>query len=250
MIKVIMELLSYIVLPVCLYFLFRRTKQDVAEYADFKKIKSTKARQHKYCKWTLESFSLFGLGSILLLATIGHISNITHPLSQFTDLVPSNSTSQLDISGSKIPFILGMLTSGLLSGLVIAKFVKKNKKKAAVIGDVQAMFPRNNAERLRATVLALNAGFSEEMFFRLLLPILFFIVFKSPIIALVLSVLVFGLIHWYQGKIGVLATTILGAGLTFLYISTRSIFVVMAIHALIDLNGLILQPLIRGLHNK
>ncbi|MFZ4405564.1 MAG: CPBP family intramembrane glutamic endopeptidase [Pseudobdellovibrionaceae bacterium] len=250
MLIVIMEFIAYVVLPVYLYLLFIRTKQDVAEYANFKKIKSTKSRQQKYRKWVLESFLLFGLGSVLLLAAIGHFSNITHPLSQFTDLVPRSTTIQADDTGSRIPFILGMLTSGLLTGLVIANFAKKNKKKAAVIGDIQAMFPRNNAERFWAAILAINAGFSEEMFFRLLLPILFFIVFKNPVIALVLPILIFGLVHWYQGKIGVVFTAILGAGLTFLYLTTRNIFAVMAIHALIDLNGLILQPAIRGLHKK
>jgi len=244
-----MENLAYIILPVLLVLVAFRTKQDLAEYEDFKKLKSTKARQSKYKEWVLWSFGLFGFGSFLSLLLLGKLSLVTQPLAKFTNILPK-STSTVSVSpGDSAGFIAGVLTSAVTAGFILYFISKrgKSKKKDFVIGDIVAMLPKNGSERGWTALLALNAGFSEELFFRLLLPVLFFIVFGDPKLAIVLAVLTFGLVHWYQGKVGVIFTTILGAGLMYAYLRSGSILVAMALHAAIDLNSLLLQPAIRSL---
>ncbi|MEJ7704018.1 MAG: CPBP family intramembrane glutamic endopeptidase [Geodermatophilaceae bacterium] len=45
----------------------------------------------------------------------------------------------------------------------------------------------------------------------------------------------FGLAHLYQGRGGVVTTSVLGALLTFLYVGTGTLLVPMLVHAAIDL---------------
>lgn len=244
-----MENISYILLPAILVLIAFRTKQDLVEYEDFKKLKSTKSRQAKYKIWALQSFGIFGLGSLISLALIGKLGLITRPLDEFTNLLPKSATTVNASTGDSVSYIAGVLSTLLVAGLAVYFISKKRttEKKDFVIGDIEAMLPKNSAERGWASLLALNAGFSEELFFRLLLPVLFFLVIGDPRIALGLAIIAFGSVHWYQGKVGVLFTTILGAGLMYAYLKTGSIFVVMALHAVIDLNALVLQPLLRGI---
>jgi hypothetical protein len=106
-----MENLAFIILPIALVFVAFRTKQDLAEYEIFKKLKSTKSRQAKYKKWALQSFSLFGIGSLISLALIGKLELITKPLVEFTNLLPK-STSTVSVSaGDSGGFIAGVLTT-------------------------------------------------------------------------------------------------------------------------------------------
>lgn len=244
-----MENLAYIILPVVLVLVAFRTKQDLAEYEDFKKLKSTKARQAKYKEWVLWSFGLFGFGSFLSLLLLGKLSLVTQPLAEFTNILPKSTSAVSVSSGDSAGFIAGVLTSAVTAGLLLYFISKKgkSKKKDFVIGDIEAMLPKNGSERGWAALLALNAGFSEELFFRLLLPVLFFIVFGDPKLAIGLAVLTFGFVHWYQGRIGVIFTTIFGAIMMYAYLKTGSILVIMVLHATVDLNTLVLQPALRGL---
>jgi membrane protease YdiL (CAAX protease family) len=63
-------------------------------------------------------------------------------------------------------------------------------------------------------------------------------------VAFAIAAVLFGLAHCYQGWKGVLMTTLLGVVFTALYVAISRLWVVMALHALIDLNALLLQPLI------
>ena len=54
--------------------------------------------------------------------------------------------------------------------------------------------------------------------------------------------MLFGLAHWYQGRLGMLATGVLGAVLTQLYLTTGSLLLPMVLHVLIDLRLLLDRP--------
>lgn len=109
-----------------------------------------------------------------------------------------------------------------------------------------ALLPRTAGERLWAGLIALNAGLSEELFFRLALPLLLAAVTGQAALAFWLAVVIFGLGHAYQGLFGIVATTIIGAllGLTYLY--SGNLWLVVAIHAGIDLWSLVVMPLLIG----
>jgi len=54
------------------------------------------------------------------------------------------------------------------------------------------------------------------------------------------TVAAFGLSHVYQGIAGIIGTTIMGALFTFIYLSSRQLWLAMTLHAIVDLNALVL----------
>ncbi len=96
----------------------------------------------------------------------------------------------------------------------------------------------SNAHELRWFTLgvSLSAGICEELLFRgFLLAILSqsLDLFSS----LLVSSVMFGLCHVYQGWFNVLRTAIIGLILGCVYLLTESLFVVIALHALVDIYG-------------
>ncbi|WP_174279950.1 CPBP family intramembrane glutamic endopeptidase, partial [Sphingomonas bacterium] len=88
-------------------------------------------------------------------------------------------------------------------------------------------------------------GVAEEMYFRLLLPLLGTQAFGHPVMAFAGAALLFGAGHHYQGWRGVVSTTITGGVLTIAYLATTSLLLVMAVHAAGDLMHLVARPAVR-----
>jgi membrane protease YdiL (CAAX protease family) len=143
------------------------------------------------------------------------------------------------------PELLGGLVSGMVIAVVAITIVSVRrgaKVQPVQLGDINALLPRNGAETLWTLLLSLNAGISEELFFRLLLPLLFALAFGHAAIGFALAIAAFGLAHLYQGWVGVLATAFVGAVFTALYLWSGSLVVPMALHVVIDLLGLVVRP--------
>ena len=66
----------------------------------------------------------------------------------------------------------------------------------------------------------------------------------NGVISFIVASLLFGLLHIYQKVWGVIGATLLGLGFSLLYLMTGSIWVVMVVHAVIDLRSLILIPIV------
>ena len=60
------------------------------------------------------------------------------------------------------------------------------------------------------------------------------------------ATMLFGYAHRYQGWRGMAATTIVGSVLTMIYLVSGRLWVAMLVHAAIDLNGLVLRPMLAG----
>lgn len=243
-----MNSLAYVLLPLFLALLLVYIRKDIKEYEHFKQLSLTQQRQRKYRDWLIKSFILFGLGSLLALVLLGHIKYLFSLFPPFATLLPEHLLNFEGFDETFIGLITGLLMGGLFIGVAFVYFLRKKVKDKAsfVVGDIEALLPRNAKERFWAALLSINAGFSEELFFRLLLPILFFLVSNNAILAFTASILIFGLVHYYQGWAGVAATSVLGAVFSALYLMTGNIFLVMGIHALIDLNNLLFQPWLRA----
>jgi len=115
--------------------------------------------------------------------------------------------------------------------------------------------PRNRAELKYGAALAINAGLVEELLFRLALPALIFGVTGSAVAAVTASILIFGLLHIYQGLPGIIGSVILGTAFMTIYLATGSIVIAIEVHALFDLRSLVLIPVVvfkvhRGLGNE
>ena len=92
-------------------------------------------------------------------------------------------------------------------------------------------------------LLSINAGIVEELLFRLSLPALLFATTGNAIVAIVGSLLLFGIMHSYQGVTGIVITTVIGALFMALYVLSGSILVAIIAHAALDLRSLVMIPM-------
>ncbi len=108
---------------------------------------------------------------------------------------------------------------------------------------VGALLPNTRKERRLFAALAVTAGICEEILFRGFL--LFYLQEVFPgfgvVGAVVVSSMVFGLCHLYQGVRGILGTGAFGAGMAILYVASGSLIVPIVLHALLDLRVLLLH---------
>jgi uncharacterized protein len=192
--------------------------------------------------WSLRLVLLYGVGALVALALIGRLDAITSLPPEFVLFAPSAET---DDAGGVVIIIGAIVLGAGIASLIAARLKKADAQVTPQSAVVSSLVPRSSSEKIWAAIVSINAGVCEEIFFRLMLPLLFVLVLGNVVAAFVLSAMAFGSIHAYQGWKGVAATTIVGAGFTVMYVVTRSLWVVMAVHMAIDLNALLLQPWLR-----
>ena len=228
------------------------TWRDRAEYARFKLLTETAGRQRRYRAWLVTAFLLFFVGSLGVLGVTGRLAAVIREPTGFLRLtaalrraLPSHLVS---------PELLGGMVSGLAIAVVAITVlsVRRGAQVQAVqLGDINALLPRNGAETLWTLLLSINAGVSEELFFRLTLPLLLALLTGNLVVAFAVAAAVFGFVHIYQGWTGVLATGFLGLALSALYLASGSLIAAMAAHAILDLFGLVVRPtLVRMLRRR
>jgi membrane protease YdiL (CAAX protease family) len=236
--------LSSVLLLLYLGVLWWFVRQDIADYAAFKILTETADRQRRYRAWILKSLVFLLGGSLIGLTILGRVGTLTAEPPEFAALSNAMHSAvpaqELPGSGFLVGF-LGALLVGGVAGLLIAKRASAAGKRS-LVGDISPLMPRNGPETIHTALLSVNAGISEELFFRLMLPLLLTTVFRNATYAFAAAAIIFGLVHFYEGWVGVLATTVLGVGLTVLYLWTRNLFVPMAVHACLDLIALVVRP--------
>lgn len=105
---------------------------------------------------------------------------------------------------------------------------------------LRELLPRTRTERRVFALLSLVAGVGEELAYRgYVIPML------APLVgtggAAVVSSAVFGVVHGYQGALGVVRTGLMGGVLAWGFLASGSLWPAIAAHALIDLvAGLVL----------
>lgn len=213
------------------------------QYAAFRQLADSKPRVASYLRWTAESFLFLTGASLVTLLILGRPEAPFAMPEPFLPLAARFAhEAPADSGDGMLGFVLGA-AMGL--GLLVFLYHRRLRHLVgAVAGDIEPLLPRNARERIAALPLCLNAGFSEELFFRLALPLLATQVTGSAAFGFALALLAFGLAHTYQGWKGVLATTLLGGLFTLQYLANASLLWLMALHAIIDLIGLIVRPLI------
>ena len=220
--------------------------RDRPEYRAFKALTDTKDRQRVYVRWLIKFFLIFGVGALVSLALLGDLRALLEPPAAFAPLMtPVQAAVGSDLNGGLLAgFGIGLVVAIILATIVARMRAKRSgeKPKTVTVGDIQPLLPRNAAERRLTALLSLNAGFGEELFFRLAMPLVLAIVTGNALLAFVIATLAFGALHLYQGWIGVVAASIVGAVMAAIYLATGSIWVVVILHAAIDLNGLVLMP--------
>lgn len=220
---------------------YNARRKDRKEYRRFKRLRSTKRRQAFYKRWLLQSFAIFGGSAVVTLLLAG----------QFAPLLLDEVTAWSWVAGARDgvgagwAIAIGVLIAIVaVVGILLARPKDGDEADIPTIGDVQALLPRNRAELRFGALLSINAGIVEELLFRLALPALIFGVTGSAVAALVASLLVFGLLHVYQGVPGVIGSMLVGAVLMAIYIGTGSILAAIIAHVLFDLRSLVLIPVV------
>jgi len=236
-------MLKLLLLLVSVALLWWFVRNDKSEYAAFKRLADTAGRQRFYRNWVLKSFLTFFGWSIVSLAILRALPSLRTLPAEFIPLAAKlgavmPTTAMLDKT-FLIGIAIGAMVIGLLVGVLLAK---KLKTSHATLGDVEPLMPRNGAETGWAALLSLNAGLSEECFFRLLLPLLLTALLHNPLWAFGIATGLFGLVHFYQGVVGVVMTTLVGVVMAGLYLWTGELWVAIVVHAGLDLFALVVRP--------
>ncbi len=195
------------------------------DYETLKAANETSIRQRIMASWVLEGVILFGLGSVLALYFTGRLPALLQLPSEFKLPVP------VDTDPRRIRFVGYMICCGLLLGsvgpLATALIQRKKTNSAespqpirAGAGDFTALYPRNNAEAIWGVLLSLSAGVTEEMMFRVTLPLLLTMTTGNMWLAFALCIPIFGLLHYYQGWNGVAVTSVAALLFTVIYLTT------------------------------
>ena len=131
-------------------------------------------------------------------------------------------------------------TSGAVK---VARLSAPNERLRAQLGGVAAISPRTRSELPAFFAVSLTAGFCEELLFRG-----FLIWVLQPLVGLwlaaVLSALLFGAAHTYQGLAGVIRTGLFGLVFTAIVLLTRSLWPAIVLHAVVDAMGGVLAWLV------
>lgn len=254
-----MKIVSLLILLLLLILSLYNSKKDSKKYNVFKSLIRSIDRQGMFKKMVLESFLIYGCLGLITLIVLNQFSALTNfPefLLEYSNYLKSfalNSKEEITIIKVLkvaliylIPFIL--LATTLLNLILTYVYHKKNIQENSDVSsnEINHLLPQNSKERFWISLMSINAGFSEEIFFRLLLPVLFYNLFESPIISILLPSIWFGLVHSYQGLNGIITTFIAGLMLFYIYLLTQNIWITILVHIILDLNGLVITPLFKN----
>jgi membrane protease YdiL (CAAX protease family) len=238
-----MALLPAILLALCLVTLAWMARRSLARYAAFKALTETADRQRTFRLSVTWSSLFYGGVPLAILALLGRLGAMLSPPPEFARLIASVSAAvPMREMG---PILLGEVVAAMTIGAAVtAVMAQRGARRLAPIqiGNISPLFPRNGAETVWTALLSLNAGVTEELFFRLMLPLLITQITGDALTAFVLAGAIFGLAHIYQGWLGVVGTTAIALIFTGVYLATGNLFVVMAAHVVLDLYGLVARP--------
>lgn len=155
------------------------------------------------------------------------------PASRFGFVKPASGPLQTN-------FVLSFLGGVIVSGLILRR--KGDHLLQRLFKMAGAILPVTAQERRTFAAISVGAGFSEELLFRgFLIDYLNQNFTGLDTWALILiSSLVFGFAHLYQGWRGTMLTGVLGCAFALLYTLTGSLLAPVVIHAAVDLRLLII----------
>ncbi len=145
-------------------------------------------------------------------------------------LVPAAAGWQwlaLGLGMAGLLFIIWQMISVLRS----PEKLEQVREEAAELG---ILAPQSPAEDRRFAMVAVTAGICEEVLYRgLLLTMLVTLVGTWP--AVLLTSIIFGLGHAYQGLTGIIKTGLIGVVMALLAVFSGSLFIGIVLHAAVDL---------------
>jgi uncharacterized protein len=216
-------------------------RNDRRNYKRFGEVDDSARRQRLFLRMAARNCALYLIPSLLGLALLGRLDALWNFPPELLPLI-----DQLPDFGTGNPLFLGMAAGAPIVGAVIGALLRilivRRPLRASGAGNIVPLLPRNTAELLRILPLVASTGISEEVAFRLYLPLLITSSGGTAALAFGASVLIFGALHRYQGWIGVMTTTVLGAVLALLYFGWAGLAAPILIHLFINSATLVLRP--------
>jgi membrane protease YdiL (CAAX protease family) len=220
----------------------RAANRDRRDYRRFKRLRTTRERQLVLGKWLRESFLIFGGVAVAVLLAAW---NFIGPASASALAWPPLHFLHAHLGGSfGVGILIGVGAAFVVLLVLPVVLLRRQLSDVPAIGDIGSLLPRTRGELKYGLGLSLNAGVVEELLFRLGMPALLFGITGNGLVAFVAASVLFGLLHIYQKVWGVIGATLLGLLFSLIYLLTGSIWIVMIVHALIDLRSLVLIPLL------
>jgi len=187
----------------------------------------------------------FGLPGAAGPVLMGRSGALLAPPPEFADV----STRLADSGGPEVTILWSVaagLALGSALGVVSALWARRRGRAPFGVGRTAAVMPRARSELPAAALLGVSAAAAEELFFRLAVPLAFVRLGLATGWAFAAATLLFAAMHRYQGAAGVAATGVLGAGLALLYLAGGPLWLLILIHAVVNLNALVLRPALAG----
>lgn len=180
------------------------------------------------------SFALPALVALLLIGREGALWSLP------AEFAPAAALARSYGRFEAWPILTGLvLGSALAAGL--SWWRQRRGRRPFHIGRAPRL-PSSPRELPAAALLAVSAGVTEELYFRLMLPLLITLVSGSALLGVGASAMLFGAVHRYQGRAGVVATGLVGLFLSIVHLASGDLWLAMACHAAIDLNALVVRP--------
>jgi uncharacterized protein len=139
-------------------------------------------------------------------------------------------------------FVVALLVGFLMPAVLVRRGPKLHDKILKASKRLAFILPDTREERAWFAFISLTAGICEEVLYRgFLIRYLSDAPWHTRLwIALGISSIAFGMAHGYQGVSGILGTAVIGAVMAVVFVVTGSLWLPMALHALIDLRILFL----------
>jgi membrane protease YdiL (CAAX protease family) len=139
-------------------------------------------------------------------------------------------------------FVVAFLIAGALQVVLTRRNPKLQDKTQKAFESLAFMLPVTSEERAWFVLVSVTAGICEEVLYR---GFLIRYLSDGPWhfglwIALAIASISFGLAHGYQGISGIIGTGLIGAVMAVIFLSTGSLWMPMALHAILDLRILFL----------
>ncbi len=199
-----------------------------------------------YRRWMRRAPLAFGASALIALLLTGRWDAIAVLPPEFAPLIPvarrlagfGDNVVHLKIA------VLAGFAAGAVIGLGIAWWRAHRGQRQLMSGKFAALLPRTPGETGWTAALGITAGMVEELFFRLALPLFVARVTGNALLGLALATALFAYAHRYQGWAGVAASALVGLTVAILYLATGQLWFAMLVHALLNLNALVLRPLL------
>lgn len=233
---------AWVILIAACALIVHQIWRDRRTFPAFEALEESHLRRKSFANWTADSFFRYGVTGLIGLFLLDAAEAFWRlPEDLGRDVAQLGDA--LNLSGNWLGIAGWGLTLFLVIGLVAGAVAGFSMKADAIPKEgVGALLARNWREARWTALLSVNAGLVEEIFFRAMLFIALYQVSGSVLVALAGATVLFAVAHSYQGIAGVLSSGLIGAIFMVIYAATGALWLVIALHALLDLRGLVLLP--------